>query len=91
MSKKLYLLNFHCKHPDAMAGTNSSMLVVARDYSEAKAKVVAADPEHEYKFFDTFSCGKAKLFSQCSCDEPLQGCYEIDKVDGLEIRVVEND
>ena len=88
---KLYLLNFHCQHPEAMAGTNTSMLVVARNYEEAKAKVVASAPELKYKFFDKFSEGKPKLFSECPIDENLQGCYEIDKVGGLEIRVVEND
>lgn len=91
MSKKLYLLNFHCQHPEAMAGSNSSMLVVAGSYEEAKAKVIATDPDYKYKFFDSFSGNNAKLFSQCSSGEPLQGCYEVDKVGGLEIKVVEHD
>ncbi|MBI4141340.1 hypothetical protein HY484_00265, partial [Candidatus Woesearchaeota archaeon] len=79
------------RHPEAMAGSNLSMLVVAENYNEAKAKVIASDPEYEYKFFDNFSSGKPKLFSQCCSDESLQECYEVDKVSGLEIRVVEND
>ena len=86
---KLYLLNFHCQHPDAMAGDNLSMFVTANDYEGAKAKVIAIDPVCRYKFFDKFNQCNAKLFSRCARDEPLQWCYEIDKVDGLEIRVVE--
>ena len=89
MSKKLYLLNFHCQHSEAMAGSNSSMVVIAENYKDAKAKVRVSYPECKYTFFDQFSCGRPKLFSECGSGEFLQGCYELDFVDGLEIRVVD--
>ena len=91
---KLFLINYHVQHPEAMAGSNTLRLVVANSYEEAKAKIIAVDNAEEidyqlqHKFFDNNE--PPKPLSACFRNENLDSCYNIiDKVDGLEIKIKE--
>lgn len=88
-------MNYHVQHPEAMAGYNVTRLVVARDYEEAKAKIIAEDNKQEtdynlkHTFFDKFNNEQPKLISTLHYTEHLKECYIIDKIDGLEIKVAD--